>query len=673
MSVEDATRARTAMRLYGRQSRVRARRRRVLTTVGIALALCAVPVGHLVLQRGAVAHGVRVAGVPLGGASRAAAEREISAAVGDQLQREVTVTVAGRSATISPYDLGVRVDAARTASAALAAGRLRGGLLFSLGYSRSIAPVLRYPVRLALPVELANVTQPPVDARLVLKPSGAAIAVPAKPGVGFDPAAALRAITGAALSEQTTLSLRTVPTPAAISTAAARRAKARVAQLLSEPIGLTRRGQGAGRWPVRRLAPLLTATTYKHVIGVQFDPRKVGDALRPPLAQYLRQAKDAGWKIVGQRARVLSSLSGIDLDARTTARHLTAAGAATGSARVAALAFRVTQPELTTAAARALGATAVVSQQTTSLGDSSPNRIFNVALLAKLLDGAIVKPGATFSFNTTVGPRTAERGFKEGQAIENGVLVPSIGGGVCQAATTVFDTAFFGGYDVTHRLNHSFYISHYPLGLDATVADNGPDFTFVNDTANAIVIKASATPSTMTVSFLSRPIHRHVVPDTSAQTAYTNPKKRFYASPDAAAGQVVPTTVGEKGFSVTVSRQVIGDDGKVIRHDSFSSRYIPEDAIYLVGKGATLPAGETLAGLYPGFTGSSSGVDLSHWLGSAPPKKKKEKPAAGTTTGGSIPGIPDGTATPAETLPGTTPTGTTPTGTTTTGTTTTGQ
>ncbi|MDX6573424.1 MAG: hypothetical protein QOC86_2580, partial [Gaiellales bacterium] len=182
MSVEDATRARTAMRLYGRQSRVRARRRRVLTTLGIALALCAVPVGHLVLQRGAVAHGVRVAGVPLGGASRAAAEREISAAVGDPLQREGPVTVAGLSATISPYDLGVRVDAARTASAALAAGRLRGGLLFSLGYSRSIPPVLRYPVRLALPVELANVTQPPVDARLVLKPSGAAIAVPAKPG-----------------------------------------------------------------------------------------------------------------------------------------------------------------------------------------------------------------------------------------------------------------------------------------------------------------------------------------------------------------------------------------------------------------------------------------------------------------------------------------------------------
>ena len=231
---------------------------------------------------------MRVAGVPLGGSTRAEAEREISAAVGDELQREVTVTVAGRSATLSPYELGVRVDAARTASAALDAGRVRGGLLFSFGYSRSIDPSSAFRANLALPAELAAVTQAPVDARLVLKPSGAAIAIPAKPGVGFDPDEALRAITRAALADRGQVSLRTVPTAAAIPTAAARRAKLRVAQLLSAPIAFTRRGQAAGKWPVRRLAPLLTATTYKHVIGVKFDPIKVGAALRPPLSDYLR-------------------------------------------------------------------------------------------------------------------------------------------------------------------------------------------------------------------------------------------------------------------------------------------------------------------------------------------------------------------------------------------------
>ncbi|MDX6621630.1 MAG: hypothetical protein QOK36_4016, partial [Gaiellales bacterium] len=291
------------MRLYGRQSRVRARRRRVLIGLGVGTALVAIPVGHLVLQRHVVTAGVRVAGVPLGGASRAEARRQIAAAVRDALERNVTVTVSGRSATLSPYDLGVRADAARTAAAALSAGRLRGGLLFSLGYSHVVAPVLRYPVRLTLPAELAAFTQAPVDARLVLKPSGAAIAVPARPGVGFDPDEALRAITSAALAGSDHVSLRTVPTAPALPTAAARRAKVRVAQLLSGPIKLTRRGGAAGVWPVRRLAPLLSATTYKHVIGVRYDPVKVGTALRPPLSDYLRKPRSASWKVVGEKGR----------------------------------------------------------------------------------------------------------------------------------------------------------------------------------------------------------------------------------------------------------------------------------------------------------------------------------------------------------------------------------
>jgi vancomycin resistance protein YoaR len=651
------------MRLYGRQSRVRARRRRVLTSLGVIVALAAIPIGHLILQRGSVVEGVRVAGVPLGGVSRAQAEREITAAVGDQLQREVTVTVAGRSATLSPWDLGVRVDARRTASAALESGRVRGGLLFSVAYSRSIEPVLSYPANLVLPVELADVTQSPVDARMVLKPSGAAIVIPAKPGVGFDPDEALRVITRAALAERGQVSLRTVPTAAAISTQAARRAKLRVAQLLSAPIAFTRRGQGAGNWPISRLAPLLTATTYEHVIGVKFDPVKVGAALRPPLSDYLRPARDARWKVAGNRARVLSSLSGIDLDARTTALHMTRAGGQDGPARTAALAFRVTQPELTTAAARALGATSVVSAATTSLGSSSANRVFNVALLAKLLDGAIVKPGATFSFNETVGKRTAERGFREGQAIENGVLVPSIGGGVCQAATTVFDAAFYAGYEVSHRVNHSFYISHYPLGLDATVADTGPDFTFVNDTENAIVIKASANPETMTVTFLSRPLRRHVEKATSAQTNFVNPKKRYYASPDVPEGQISQTTYGTKGFQVTVSRTVTGPDGKLLHDNSFRSRYIPEDAIYLIGKGGKLPAGQKLSGLYPGYTGPTAGIDLDHWLAVKPPPKKK-LPADGTVLpNGAVPGAGGTPQTPVDANPAdTTPVDTTPTG-----------
>ena len=107
-----------------------------------------------------------------------------------------------------------------------------------------------------------------------------------------------------------------------------------------------------------------------------------------------------------------------------------------------------------------------------------------------------------------------------------------------------------------------------------------------------------------------------------------NPKKRYYASPDVPEGEVSQTTFGEKGFSVTVSRTVNGEDGKVLHDDSFPSRYIPEDAIYLIGKGGKLPAGQTLSGLYPGYTGSTAGIDLDNWLATKKPPKKKRPPTA---------------------------------------------
>jgi hypothetical protein len=112
---------------------------------------------------------------------------------------------------------------------------------------------------------------------------------------------------------------------------------------------------------------------------------------------------------------------------------------------------------------------------------------------------------------------------------------------------------------------------------------------------------------------------------------------------------------------VTVSRKVMATDGKLLREDSFRSRYIPEDAIYLIGKGGKLPAGQKLSGLYPGYTGSTAGIDLDTWLAKKPPADKK-LPADGTTSpGGPVPGADGTPQTPVDTNPAdTTPVDTTP-------------
>src|SRR5207248_7555444 len=168
-------------------------------------------------------------------------------------------------------------------------------------------------------------------------------------------------------------------------------------------------------------------------------------------------------------------------------------------------------PDLTPAKANALGTREKLVSFTTEMGLSSSNRIHNVHLIADFIDGTLIRPGETFSFNDVVGPRTSQRGFLEGQMIIGSLVLPSIGGGVCQTATTLFNDAFEIGLPIVERTNHNLYLSHYPPGRDATVSSGGPDFKFENDLKHAILIKTSYTDSTLTFTFYGTNEHRRVV------------------------------------------------------------------------------------------------------------------------------------------------------------------
>jgi vancomycin resistance protein YoaR len=122
--------------------------------------------------------------------------------------------------------------------------------------------------------------------------------------------------------------------------------------------------------------------------------------------------------------------------------------------RTARLIVAKTAPERTTREARAMGIKGLVAGYTTTYG-GDPNRLHNVRLVAQLVDGALIAPGAEFSFNKTTGERTPERGFLEAPVIINGELQNGIGGGVCQVSTTVFNAAFDAGLSITSRTNHA--------------------------------------------------------------------------------------------------------------------------------------------------------------------------------------------------------------------------
>ena len=115
---------------------------------------------------------------------------------------------------------------------------------------------------------------------------------------------------------------------------------------------------------------------------------------------------------------------------------------------------------------------------------------------------AAVPPGGMFSFNAEVGPTTLEAGFEWGFGLTTGAnggahTVPSVAGGICQVATTLFQAAFWGGYQLEERYWHLYWIPAYTsrglVGLDATVdADSGLDLKWINPTDQAVLIQASA-------------------------------------------------------------------------------------------------------------------------------------------------------------------------------------
>ena len=196
-----------------------------------------------------------------------------------------------------------------------------------------------------------------------------------------------------------------------------------------------------------------------------------------------------------------------------------------------------------------------------------------------------------FSFNDVVGPRTAERGFLEGQEIIGSLVLPSIGGGVCQTATTLFNDAFELGLPILERTNHNLYLSHYPLGRDATVSWGGPDFKFRNDLKHGLLIKTSYTDSTLTFTFYGTTEHRRVVAHDGPEDELDGAVDELRGRPERAArlGE------GRRGHGRAGLRRQrrrarsTTRDGKVLRTTRSSSHYIPDSPTTVYGPGRTPP------------------------------------------------------------------------------------
>jgi vancomycin resistance protein YoaR len=162
---------------------------------------------------------------------------------------------------------------------------------------------------------------------------------------------------------------------------------------------------------------------------------------------------------------------------------------------------------------------------------------------------------------------------------------------VCQVGTTFFNTVFFSGLPIIERHNHSFYISHYPTGRDATVSWGGPDFKFKNDTKGWILIRTAVTASTLTISLYGTDPGYDVQYTTGPFTDVVPHGVQEVKDARLPVGRRVVEDPGVDGRTIVVKRTVYLA-GVVVRQDSFVSHYNPKVEVVRVGtKPSTTPSG----------------------------------------------------------------------------------
>ena len=122
---------------------------------------------------------------------------------------------------------------------------------------------------------------------------------------------------------------------------------------------------------------------------------------------------------------------------------------------------------------------------------NNPARTTNLRLASKKINGTVIMPGQTFSYNKIVGERTISAGYKEAPIYVNGRVEDGLGGGICQVTTTLYNAVLYANLEVTERSNHMFLTSYVGGGRDATVAYGSRDFKFKNNRNYPIKISAS--------------------------------------------------------------------------------------------------------------------------------------------------------------------------------------
>ena len=396
---------------------------------------------------------------------------------------------------------------------------------------------------------------------------------------------------------QVNVSVTSVPAP--VVEADAQDAIGRAQQITGQPLSLTWSGASQDLTSAQ-LASILSFTTQpekspKIAIGVNSDA--VAALLESLRSKVEVPAKDANLRYLDGAVKVVSpEQAGTALDVGASVNAIETA--LTGGSHSAVLATTPVEPKITAAMASTISLPDKLSSGQTYYGGSVANRAFNVNLAVQRVNGALIAPGATFSFDNTVGAVDTAHGFKVGYGIvatSNGSVstVPSVGGGICQVSTTLFHAAFWAGMPIVQRSWHLYWIPLYGqapsgiTGLDATIdTDVGLDFKFKNTTDHWLAVVATADGTWVRFELRGTDPGWKVNVDTPVvtNTVKADTAMQYEKSNQLPVGTSVLVEHAQDGFDVAIHRQVT-KDGKVIDDLTMKSHYVPSANVTLQGTG----------------------------------------------------------------------------------------
>ena len=350
---------------------------------------------------------------------------------------------------------------------------------------------------------------------------------------------------------------------------------------------------------------------------------------------------------------VSESVVGVSFDIESAR----AAYAAADSGELVVVPLIFTEPEVSADSLTGLLFRDVLSENKTYI-DGSSNRINNVKLAASFVNGKVLNPGETFSYNETVGKRTTEKGFLSAGAYVGGRTVQEIGGGICQVSSALYDCTLYAELEVVERRNHQFTVAYLPLGNDATVNWGTTDYKFKNNTDYPIRIETETDGRYMITRLVGTKTTTHTVKIEYTVTGTTPFTTTEVEDASIAPGTSKVDTNGSNGISVSTYRYRYDENGDLIDKEYIArSSYNPHHKIILVPVG-TLSSPDPNATPSPTETGNPNDdptAPPTDGGGSAeiPPDEHVPTPTPDVTP------TPDDTPTPTPT-PDTTPDETAP-------------